>query len=88
MMRNALLTVTLFSSVALGATGLAAQTQFPMSASSDAYTAPTVGVELLSEGRSAFAVPRAGEFPSIYYDFAADIDYLTAPTPAETPAAQ
>jgi hypothetical protein len=79
-MRIALLTVTLFSGVALGATGLVAQTQFPMSASPGEYAAPIVGVELVSEGRSAFVVPRAGEFPSDFYDFAARIDYQTAPS--------
>ncbi|MGO9675281.1 MAG: hypothetical protein ACLPSF_14130 [Methylocella sp.] len=79
-MRNALLTVSFFSGLALSATGLAAQTQFPLSASSDKYAAPIVGVAMLSEGRSAFAVPRAGEFPSNFYDFAAGIDYQTAPS--------
>jgi len=76
-MRNALLTITLFSGVALGASGLAAQT-FPLTKSSYHYVAPAVGVELLSEGRSAFAVPRQGEFPSVFYDFANQIDYQTA----------
>ncbi len=79
-MRNAVLTITFFSGVVLGATGLAAQTQFPLSAAPDEFVAPSTGVEMLSEGRSAFAVPRQGEFPSIFYDFAQDIDYQTAPT--------
>jgi hypothetical protein len=79
-MRNALLTITLFSGLALSATGLAAQTQFPMSDSHDAYAAPIVGVALLPEGRSAFAVPRPGEFPSNFYDFASQIDYQTSPS--------
>ncbi len=79
-MRNALLTVTLFSGLALGATGLSAQTAFPLSVSPDGFTAPAVGVELISEGRSAFVVPRAGEFPSTFYDFAQHIDYMNAPS--------
>ena len=78
-MRNALLTITLFSGLALGATGLAAQTQFPMSDSQDDYAAPIIGVAMLPEGRSAFAVPRPGEFPSISTISPAEIDYQTTP---------
>lgn len=80
-MRNTLLAVTFFSGLALGATGLSAQTQFPLTDSQDSsYSAPIIGVSLLPEGRSAFAVPRPGEFPSNFYDFASQIDYQTSPS--------
>lgn len=54
-MRYALLTITFLSGLGLTVTGLAAQTQFPMSVS-HVYLEP-VGVAPLAEGRSA-ATPR------------------------------
>ncbi len=85
-MTHRLLKLTLVSGLVLGATSLSAQTQFPLSKSQDFYAAPVTGVVLLSEGRSAFAVPRAGEFSSKLYDFARQIDYQTAPSEQYLPS--
>jgi hypothetical protein len=81
-MRNTLLTLTLFSGLALGATGVSAETPFPLSAGPDAYAAPIVGVELaglMLEGRSAFSpAPAEGLFG--FADFALPLDYTMPPS--------
>ncbi|VFU07330.1 hypothetical protein [Methylocella tundrae] len=77
-MTRSLLTLTLFSGLALGATTLYAQTPFPMSASPSEYSAPAIGVEPtapLREGRSAFVAQRPGEISGAFDDFARPIDY-------------
>jgi membrane-associated protease RseP (regulator of RpoE activity) len=57
-MRYAVLTITFLSGLGLTASGLSAQTLFPMSAKHHAvYAMPVSGVSPLDEGRSA-ATPR------------------------------
>jgi hypothetical protein len=75
-MRQALLTFTIFSSLAFGATSLSAQTSFPLSAEPNEYPAPVVGVELaglMQEGRSAFVPAPEGIFG--FAEFVIPLDY-------------
>lgn len=80
-MRRALLTLT-FLSGALAATGVAAQTQFPLSASHEQYSTPFVGVEtvgLVQEGRSAFA-PGSAEAIVTFESIGLPQEDVTLPT--------
>lgn len=56
-MTHSLLKLTLFSGLALGAAGVAAQTEFPMSAAGDSFTAPSPGVVTLTVLGRSVATP-------------------------------
>ena len=76
-MRKVVLGVVTVAGIALSVSGLAAQTQFPLSLSTDEFSAPLVGVvqiALVQEGRSAFA-PTADEAGFGFDGFARPVDY-------------